>query len=92
MTMFRKTEICGWFGLTRPGQQDTFPAHDEQMRRFRRDHVGTAGMGITAMMGMRLYVIPSTKDYGGSAGFLRTVGLPRLVLMRRPPLSLFRGN
>lgn len=92
MTISRKVEICGWSGLTHPDRHNTFPAHDERMRRFRRDHGGTAGVGITAMMGMQLYVMPSIKDYGGSTGFLRTVDLPRLVLMRRPPLSLFHGN
>ncbi|HEY41330.1 MAG TPA: hypothetical protein G4O18_05675 [Dehalococcoidia bacterium] len=92
MTMPRKAEICGWSGLAHPGGCDAFPAHDEQMRRFRRNHGDTTGVGMIFMMGMRLYVMPSLKDYGGSTGFLRTVELPRLVPMRIPPLSLFPRN
>ncbi len=92
MTISRKAKIRGGPGLTLPDRRDTFPAHDERMRRFRQNHGGNAGVEITAIMGIRLYVMPSIKDYGGSTGFLRTIGLPQLILMRRPPLSLFSGN
>jgi len=92
MTISRKTEICGWSGLTRPGPHDTFPVHDERMRRFRRNHVGAAGVEVAVMMRLPLYIMPYIKDYGGSSGFLRTADLPRLGLMRRPSLSLFHLN
>ena len=92
MTTSRKTEICGWSDLDHPEQYDAFQAHNERMRRFRRNHGDGAGVGMTFMLGMRLYVMPSLKDYGGSTGFLRTVELPRLVPMRMPPLSLFSRN
>lgn len=92
MTMPRKAGICGWSWLAHPERHDTFSAHDERMRRFRRNHGDAAGVGMTFMMGMRLYVMPSLKDYGGSTGFLRTVELPRLAPMRMLPLSLFSWN
>jgi hypothetical protein len=92
MTMPRKAEICGWSGLDHRERYDTFSVHNERMRRFRRNHGDTAGVGRTFMMGMRLYVMPSLKDYGGSTGFLRTVELPKLAPMRVPPVSLFPRN
>jgi len=92
MTISRKVEICGWSGLARPGQYDTFPAHDERMRHFRRNHRATAGVDVAVMMRLPLYVMSLTKDYGGTTGFIDAMNLPGLMVMKRPPLRIFLGN
>jgi hypothetical protein len=92
MSIPRKVEIRGQPGLACPDGHDNFVTHNKQMRRFRQNHGVPAGTGIALMIGMHLYIMPSLKDYGGAAGFLSAVDLPRFVLMRRPNPSLFHRN
>jgi hypothetical protein len=83
MIISRKTEICWWSGLTHPDRHNTFPAHDKRMRYFRRNHGGTAGVGVAVMMRLPLYVTPSIKDYGGSTNLIDAMDLSGFVLMKR---------
>jgi hypothetical protein len=92
MTISRKAEICGWSGLTHPGRHDTFPAHDERMRYFRRNHGGTAGVDAAIMMRLPLYVMPSIEDYGGSAELIDAMDLSGLLVMKRLPPRILTGN
>ena len=92
MIISRKTEICGWPGSAHPEWPDTFPLHDERMRRFQRHHGGTAGIEAAVMMKLPLYVMPFVNYYGGSAGFINEIDLPVIMVMKRPPLRILRGN
>jgi len=91
MTISRKAEICGWSGLTPSGRHDTFTAHDEQIRHFRRNHGGTAGIEVAVMMRLPLYVMMPVRDYGGSTGFISVKDLPGLMVMKRLPLRILPG-
>jgi hypothetical protein len=44
------------------------------------------------MMRLPVYVMPLTKDYGGTTGFIDAMNLPGLMVMKRPPLRIFLVN
>ena len=92
MTISRKTEICGWSGLTHPDRHASFPAHDKRIRHFRQNHGGIAGVEAAVMMRLPLYVMPFIKDYGGANGLFNAMELPGFMVMKRPPLRILMGN